>query len=582
MLGLGQLGTLVRTLRHLRCSQLLWRLRRRLERRGPRAAARWRWADSEPPHVRADVPDVPLVHRLHPAGAETVADLAHGVFEHLHRRERLGRAPVAWQLGPVRSGRLWTVTLYYHEWARALAEAAAAGDTTAGALFEEYLSDWLARCGLAAPGAGVLAWNAYAVATRIASWVRSYHLLGETYWTARSDVHGAFLGALWEQAAFLHDHLEFDLRANHLLRDAVGLAWAGRFFEGPVAERWLRTATELAIDQAHEQVLPDGGHFERSPMYHLHVMEDVAVLALLLDDHAARARLRGTWAKMAECLAWLRHPDSHIPLLNDAALNGAAAPDDLLALGPLLGITIDPAPRRGGRLLADTGLAAWHGAAWSVFFDVGAVGPNYQPGHAHADTLTLECSWRGRRLFVDPGTLGYDDDAARRSDRSTAAHNTVSVDGHDSSEVWHIFRVGRRAFPVGVRATFGDDGFEAAAAHTGFDHLPGAPRHARQLRIARETRLDIVDRITGASRHVLTGGLLLAPGWHASAAPGGWDLHGAGETLRVRIHSLQRLALTIEDRPYHPEFGMEVMTKRLCWRLEGTLPVEIATIVEPA
>ena len=37
------------------------------------------------------------------------------------------------------------------------------------------------------------------------------------------------------------------------------------------------------------------------------------------------------------------------------------------------------------------------------------------------------------------------DDERRRYDRSTAAHNTVSIDGTDSSEVWQIFRVGRRA-----------------------------------------------------------------------------------------------------------------------------------------
>src|SRR5262249_27620124 len=158
-----------------------------------------------------------------------------------------------------------------------------------------------------------------------------------------------------------------DLLANHLLRDAAGLAWAGRFFAEPEAARWLRTATRLAAEQAAEQVLPDGGHFERSPMYHLHVMEDFLTLALLVEDPLVREELRTAWRRMAEHLAWARHPDGEVPLFNDGGLRAACEPGRMLELGRSLGVDVDAGPRRGGHHFPDTGLAVWHGDPWTVF-----------------------------------------------------------------------------------------------------------------------------------------------------------------------------------------------------------------------
>jgi uncharacterized heparinase superfamily protein len=512
-------------------------------------------------------------------GSEVVALLGQGVFRHLNEERHLGRDRPDWRLGPVGADRLWTVTLHYHAWADALAEVASAPPTAeaAGAaeLLRYYVGDWIARCPVEAEGARSLAWNAYAIATRISWWVRAYHRMRSDRFPGWQPFAEGLLRSLWQQAAYLAEHLEWDLRANHLLRDAAGLAWAGRFFREDAANGWLRTATRLAIEQAAEQVLPDGGHFERSPMYHLHVMEDIFSLALLAPDEAARSRLRDTWLRMADYLAWVRHPDGEVPLLNDGGLHAACAPARMLGLGALLQAATDASPRRGGRHFRDTGLVVWHGDPWSVFFDVGPVGPDYQPGHAHADTLTLECSFGGRRLFVDPGTYAYDHDRRRQYDRSTAAHNTVAIDDADSSEVWHIFRVGRRARPFQVESRCAGNELRAAAAHDGYDHLPGRPRHHRVVAIDRDGVLRVTDHIAGSRRHRVAGGVLLAPNWTAEAMGGGWRLNQDSETVQVQVRGPERLALAAERRPCHPEYGREVETTRLTWRAEGECPVEV-------
>jgi uncharacterized heparinase superfamily protein len=561
-------------------------MRYSLERRrklGPKSI--WRWREHRAPRLRADFPSVPLVHTPERENSHSSEGLERGVFRFLNQTRELGQERPDWRLGSVGTDRLWTITLHYHAWAYDLARAATAGGTgspAAAASFHHYLSDWMARCSLETPGARDLAWNAYAIATRLGWWIRAYRLLKESYFPIWNGFEQSFLSSLWEQAAYLRDHLEWDLRANHLLRDAVGLAWAGRLFQEDRAAEWLKTTTRLAIEQAVEQVLPDGGHFERSPMYHLHVMEDILSLVLLLEEEEAGARLREVWSVMAETLAWLRHPDGDLLLFNDGGLQGGDRVEHMLQLGSRIGVSAPTQARRGGRHFHHTGLVVWHGDPWTVFFDVGTVGPDYQPGHAHADTLSVECSYRGSRLIVDPGTYGYDNDDHRRYDRSTAAHNTVCLDGQDSSEVWHIFRVGRRAYPLDVEVNFTDSGMTATASHNGYDHLPGRPRHTRRLETDRDGRLILTDSITGRGRHLVQGGFLLSPEWTAQADAGGWILRNGVDAVRLTVRGPQELALSEERRPYHPEYGREFQTTRLSWRVYCRLPAEVQTFIEGA
>jgi uncharacterized heparinase superfamily protein len=581
------LGQLLRTTRRLDWSQLVWRARYSLERRrklSRRAAVRGRWLQNESPRLRSNFPAIPLFHRLGPPLPEVVLLLRNGVFYHLNQGRHLGSQRPNWPCGPVAAERLWTVTLHYHGWAYDLAERAAAGNAEsedAARLIRHYLSDWIERCALYRAGARHLAWNSYAIATRLTWWIRAYQVLEPTGIQVTDPFWQEFLGSLWQQAAYLHDHLEWDVRANHLLRDAVGLAWAGRFFAEPSAVTWLAEATRIAGEQVLDQVLPDGGHFERSPTYHLHVMEDLLTLYLLVQDRDVQELLRLQWRRMGEYLAWIRHPDGGPAAFNDGGLHSACSPGRMLELGRLLGVDVDVGRRQGTRHFPHAGMVICHGDPWSVFFDVGEVGPDCQPGHAHADTLAVECSFRGRRLFVDPGTYAYDNDARRQYDRSTGAHNTLCIDGQDSSEVWHIFRVGRRAFPREVYFAADEHGLRARAAHDGYDHLPGRPRHRREI-IVRGANLAITDRVESGGSHRVEGGFLLAPTWKATPDAGGWVLQAGTDRVRVTTHGPQGLKCAEQRRPYHPDYGREVETTRLSWHYNGALPVQVTTQVAGA
>ena len=195
-----------------------------------------------------------------------------------------------------------------------------------------------------------------------------------------------------------------------------------------------------------------------------------------------------------------------------------------------VGVACDRAPLADIEALADSGYVRLQIGPAVMIADVGEIGPDHLPGHAHADTLSFELSLRGQRVLVNSGTSTYEPTAERLRQRGTAAHNTVVVDGVDSSEVWSSFRVARRARPLAV--TWGRDGdvLSLSAGHEGYSRLPGKVIHRRRWRLdpkglAVEDELEGRYQLAEARFHVLLGdeftwtverasGRLAATTWH--------------------------------------------------------------------
>jgi hypothetical protein len=72
-------------------------------------------------------------------------------------------------------------------------------------------------------------------------------------------------GFLMAQYTRLSDNLEYHLMGNHLLENAFSLLFGGFYFKN---EGFLSSANKILQEELPEQILADGGHFERSPMYH--------------------------------------------------------------------------------------------------------------------------------------------------------------------------------------------------------------------------------------------------------------------------------------------------------------------------
>lgn len=487
-----------RTVRHLRPEQIkgqiVQRLRRRIEVPGWVVPAEW----GRCPGLRwAGLLDVP------PPGGErqpTEALLA-GRFTFLNQTLELGFPP-DWEAGG--ASHLWRYHLHYCDWFWDLP-------------FEEarkVLLDWMQRHPLEA---GRVGWEPYPVSLRLQSWLPLFLGRHREKVTCDDDLLRSLWRSVARQVRWLLRRLERHIAANHLLENAIAVTLAGCCFDGEEAQAWQRAGGILLEQQLAEQFTADGLHYERSPMYHVRLVYALLVLASS-DPDDWRQWLAPTIGRALEALLEVTHPDGEIALLNDSAFGVQPSPRTLLELAEHLGVEAaraertrtagagsvsSPAARteQGGEALGErAGSAAalgaprvislpeagYHGARTEdgemLIVDAGAIGPDHQPGHGHADMLSFELSAAGRRLVTDTGVGSYQEPRWRAYARSTAAHSTVEIGGESQVELWGRFRVGRRSAPREVEAAHGDDGsFRLVARHDGYARLPGAPMHRRRF-----------------------------------------------------------------------------------------------------
>ncbi len=301
-------------------------------------------------------------------------------------------------------------------------------------------------------------WEPYPLSLRIVNLIK-WALSG-------NELSDAQLLSLWQQAGVMSQSVEHHLQANHLLANAKALYFAGCFFSGPAANRWLRKGTKLLSAQLAEQVLPDGGHIERSPMYQAVILEDLLdiidlgrCMGVQLPDGA-----EGLVLPMLCWLGAMTHPDGQPAYFNDSVAGNAVNYEELKSYAGRLGFDLRISRESGLTGLPDSGYFRYADKDLCVIVDAGPIGPDFQPGHAHCDALSFELSVGLRRIFVNTGISTYNNNALRHAERGTAAHNTVSIADLEQSEIWGAFRVGRRARIADVEIA--DN--RLAASHDGY------------------------------------------------------------------------------------------------------------------
>lgn len=445
-------------------------------------------------------------------------------------------------------GKLWRYNLHYFDDLNAVRS----GERTEW--HHALLRRWVAEN----PPASGTGWEPYPTSLRIVNWIK-WSLAGQ-------ELTPDCVQSLAIQARWLSGRLEIHLLANHLFANAKALVFAGLFFEGREADSWLKTGMRILEREIPEQILSDGGQFERSPMYHALALEDMCDLLNVARQYESSIpdwwnRFVSTWPdtidSMREWLAAMCHPDGQIGLFNDAASGIAPAPAELERYARTLGLRPIGPCGTGLTHLAESGYVRVQGNEVVALIDIAPVGPDYLPGHAHADTLSFELSLFGQRVLVNSGTSCYGGDAERLRQRGTLAHNTVAVDGQNSSEVWGGFRVARRARPVDTGVVAGTE-IVVRGAHDGYDRLPGNPRHAREW-VFNEHSLVVTDRV---SRRLQTA----EARWHLHPAVTIEELRAVDEHVMVAIlrlpdgHSVRVHidggVATTQDSTWHPEFGV--------------------------
>jgi hypothetical protein len=333
------------------------------------------------------------------------------------------------------------------------------GDKRYQRAFERLVMSWIDQVPVAFDTSDV-------IGRRIQNWIYAW-----TRFAAAPGFNGfaAAVGAslemsIAEQVRHLRDHLTPE--RNHRTLELYAL------FITALALPHLGGDGDLlrfAIDRLHANILcdilPDGVQRERSTHYHHLVLRSF----IGTRENARRFTLtlpEGFDERLARACEFAMHshrPDGWIPALSDSDTGSYL---DLLELAgeQLARPDFTYVATRGARGCrpSATNVSFPHGgyyiqrSGWGsattplaeerfLIFDSGPLGDG---GHGHYDALTVEIAAAGSPLVMDPGRYTYCDDAPhwRRWFKSTAAHNTVTVDGLDQTPY-------RRARPKGPVAS---------------------------------------------------------------------------------------------------------------------------------
>ena len=554
MLHRINIGRTTRTLRHLRPKQFSYYVWRRGLQPGI--------SQIKLPAVVERRDAVGCVPRPCPCAA-TEADFE---FTFVGQTKTFAGGIVDWQSAG--QSRLWRYNLHYFDYLL--------DETKSRAARDHLIDHWIESN----PPGTANAWEPYTASLRIVNWIDYFLRTAD-----RRPLKEAWLSSLYGQALWLERNVEHHILANHYLKNTVAQFFAGAFFAGADADRWLEQALSTLQAEADEQMLPDGGHYERSPMYHSIATQDFIDVVNLIqssdlgvhEDNLAPL-MRVAQAGM-QFLRDILHPDGEIPLFNDSAFAIALSPRILLDYGAGI-IGFEAAAHGDGHGVitkTDCGYFGFRAGNDFLMIDCGAVGPDYQPGHAHCDMLSFELSLNGRRVIVDSGVSGYDNDDLRAYVRSTAAHNTVQLDDVDQSEVWSSFRVGRRARPLTARLEQEPNGeLLFTGAHDGYRHLRQRAVHERQVRCQPEAGIfHVRDCIAGSGAVRAKSFLHIHPDFEVAVESGRLRIFETDGDCLLEIVPDETCDLSLIEGRYCPQFGVSLKNQVIVLEKRGALPFDI-------
>jgi len=483
------------------------------------------------------------------------SEMLRGYFSFLNNPQQIGWPPYWYPNG---LPKLWLYNLYYFEFLWKLEYTHA----------KMLVLDWIANHSLKKKQIG---WEPYPISLRLINLCGIF--FGKYRKQVESDAY--FLRKLWSsiylQAEWLSRHLETHLLGNHLFENGAALTFAGSCFCSPESDKWFRVGIDILKKEIVGQILDDGMHFELSPMYHCRI---IYLLAMLVNTgHPQLVDLaKKPLNKMIIALKHLMHPDRQIALLNDSAFGVHNTPDQLVSYvqdlfnsngSALSNITAGPFA------LPEAGYYGFRDKTGTyIICDAARVGPDYIPGHAHADIFSFELSLKGHRVIVDSGVHDYEVSQMRRYCRSTKAHNTLEINGQDQCEMWDAFRVARRGRPHNIKWMPSEEGFGLSAWHDGYKRLKGSPKHYREFNWNKSGTLTVKDITTASKPQSIVSRLHFHPNCKIDQLKDNtvWLAYPEGD---FRIIFSGNGKLSLEGSCYCPEFGVKIANKVLAYSFSG-------------
>jgi hypothetical protein len=485
------------------------------------------------------------------------------------------------------------------------------GDTRWAELFVRHLEDWIDRN----PYEEGVNWvHAQEVALRAISWTWAWHLFHDAECFSK-DIRIKFLKVLNWHLRYLERHVcaYGKWTHNHLISELAGLYIVSRVFpffnRSQRLEQWSRKLLER---ESVKQILPEGIAAELSTNYMLFIMDSLLGVVCCDTNYWSRSRTQKLLIEMSKASAHLIRPDKTLPFLGDndsgrgfilsENLTRRDLYQDLACLlerpakspcsqdqidSSLLWIFAENAHQnsppiksigKSGKLFDDAGIYCFRSSAdcdadWLIFRGGGVNRAKWvSQSHHHADALSFEFVQNGTSIFVDPGTYAYSiDETQRASFRSSAVHNTLSVEDNEQCDFGRG-RFGVWKLPNSYYLPDNDPENAVIAMACSYSQVC----HERVLRIY-NTGLIIEDKVQRPAEKTAVLSLQLAPGLTAKQEESGWTV--IESNTRIRITELNGLSLAYHIKPgfVSVKYGKKEAAYRLVVKLPSVVSCEIKT-----
>ena len=507
---------------------------------------------------------------LQPAIATKTSYRGDGSFEFLRRKIEFGKT-IDWDCPQLPA--LWRYNLHYFDYLRQ--------DDISAEQGLALMQDWILRHERI-QGIG---WHPYPVSLRLVNWI---YFLSANFKT--EAVPQTYVDSVALQAAWLEQNIEHHILANHLFENAKALLFAGAFLGGVFGDRCLASGLKIFRAELDEQFLDDGGHFERSPMYHRILTQDLVDLCNLFcanpgvfsaeDCNAVISKARAALIFMNR----IDPPDHSMPFFNDST--NAIAPERTALVEfaqRIFGFEFESLKKEVSvTSLCSSGYYVVRERGNFLMIDCGEIGPDYQPGHAHCDTLSYEYYLNDRKIISNCGNFDYESSNERQFARGTAAHNTVVVDGEEQSEIWGAFRVARRARPIRGALELPAAGHARFnGAHDGYQRLlPGAV-HERTVDYFSGGALKVEDTLTDGGEHRVDSYVHFVTGMQIRPTAAGFEVIDERADVVLELVPFDADAVEIVTTERYPEFGLREEALSLRIRKSGIAPFSFGYEVKP-
>jgi hypothetical protein len=440
--------------------------------------------------------------------------------------------------------------------------------------------------------------------------------------------------SLGQHLLYIEANLEFShlITSNHYLSDVVGLYCLSVFLDDAgMAARRREYRRRIEAEMA-KQVYDDGGDYEASTGYQVLVTQLFATALLLMQAERSAPPLPAFVERLRMMFRFLNTiasatgelpqvgdcDDGRTELLADdlgqmvllpVAERNSLRVHSLLGLGQRLfgegrgdaydaawyGLTsatsipysephIAPDVAHPVKVLPKAGIGVLRqGPAELLFFAI-PNGIHGKGSHTHNDKLSFVLRINDQEILCDSGTGCYTRDMAMRNQfRSTAAHNTLLIDGTEQNRIFPgplgLFVLGNEAGVSPIQAGGETRGGFLRASHTGYRSL--GVMHTRTIRVADgEPAFLIEDELDGEGVHDFEFNLQLAPNRNAEVTPteGRILCRILGDPqVQLIVTGPTHLEGVIQPSLVGATYGVTIPARRIRFRGRAAVPTRITT-----